>query len=67
VSILDTKCLAPKDPRPGVTTLFCVYDKDHAGSHSWQDPSEVRAEKLASEKAITTADVSIVPGVGEQG
>ena len=43
---VENRCAAPKDPRPMVTTYFCVYEDGHEGSHSWQDPPEVRAQKL---------------------
>lgn len=49
--LLKGKCAAPKNPKPGVTTYFCVYAAGHEGQHSWQDASDTRREKLKAEKA----------------
>jgi hypothetical protein len=50
-SIIDGKCFAPKDPRPMVTTYFCVYERGHRGSHSWQDPPDVVRTRLLPKEA----------------
>jgi len=44
--LLDGKCAAPKNPKPGVTTYFCVYSKGHEGDHSWMHTAEERHKRL---------------------
>jgi hypothetical protein len=48
-SLLGGRCVAPKDPRPMVTTYFCVYPKGHEGNHSWQDTADARAKRMKRE------------------
>lgn len=47
--LLAGRCLQPKNPKPNVTTYFCVYPKGHDGSHSWQETAEARAERMKRE------------------
>jgi hypothetical protein len=47
--ILDGRCAAPKDPKPGVTTYFCVYPAGHDGPHSWQQTADERRERMKRE------------------
>lgn len=59
--ILDGKCAAPKDPRPGISTFFCVYDKGHEGDHSWEHTPEKRRQLLglAGDAASATGSVAM--------
>jgi DNA mismatch repair protein MutH len=45
----EGRCMAPKDPRPMVTTFMCVYPKGHDGNHSWQDAADHRRERMKRE------------------
>lgn len=47
--ILDGRCATPQNPKPGVTTYFCVYPKNHEGNHSWEDSSEKRRNRMKAE------------------
>lgn len=49
MAIHDGLCMKPQDPRPMITTSFCVYPKEHAGEHSWADVAAVRSERLHGE------------------
>jgi hypothetical protein len=62
--ILDGRCAAPKDPKPGVTTYFCVYPAGHDGPHSWRETLKLainalntRGTAAPSESAITALAV----------
>lgn len=46
MSLMDGRCAAPKNPKPGVTTYFCVYPKGHDGAHSWQETAEERKARM---------------------
>lgn len=48
----EGRCMAPKDPRPGVTTYFCVYEEGHEGDHSWEHTEEVRVPRIRRAEKI---------------
>lgn len=46
--LLKGRCAKPQDPRPMVTTSFCVYRSGHNGNCSWADVPAIRLERLRS-------------------
>jgi hypothetical protein len=48
-SLLAGRCMAPKNPKPSITTYFCVYPKAHGGTHSWEDSPEKRQIRMKTE------------------
>lgn len=48
-SLTAGRCMALLNPKPMVTTSFCIYPQGHAGTHSWQDTAEDRRERMKQE------------------